>query len=484
MNRKKRSFEPLQPLDLGKCPTVDSIVQGMSKCSFGARMLGEATSTIEQMIRQSNPVLIYDGKSDTPLATLLKEMVEKRWFSGVKLPEEYAKKRGSKNIIVVGGYSERHEEALYKKSERAVFINSFELAKPGQIRDGYFPDAVFNDPRFIMPLISASLDERLEGKKTTINQFMGRLEKYRGLAESVARGAQTLSAMVNNPECTVFLTISGAMTIAQMGLVICDMIDSDMVDYISTTGALIAHGLIEGVGLKHYKHDPQYDDAFLAKHKINRVTDTLEPETNFTHIVKVMDHVLEGFSGKTSISPTLLHKKIGEYVAKTFPQERGMLKSAYEKEIPVFAPAFFDSEIGNDLYTHNQLRSRQGKPKIRIDMEKDSASLIEMMTHAKRAGIFTIGGGVPRNNTQNVAPLIEIMNDRLGTRLPENQFFYGLRISPDRMHTGHLSGCTYDENKSWRKMDVHGRFSEIKSDATQIWPFLVKYVMEKKEPSA
>ena len=117
-----------------------------------------------------------------------------------------------------------------------------------------------------------------------------------------------------------------------------------------------------------------------------------------------------------------------------------------------------------------------------MDMELDTRLLVDLATEKrglKRAGIFTVGGGVPRNNVQNVAPLVEIMNERLGTQLPDCKFRYGCRICPDRMHYGHLSGCTYSEGMSWRKMDPHGMFAEVHADATQVWPFYVKYALEK-----
>jgi deoxyhypusine synthase len=139
-----------------------------------------------------------------------------------------------------------------------------------------------------------------------------------------------------------------------------------------------------------------------------------------------------------------------------------------------------DSEIGNDLYVHKARRKRDGRPPVIVWPEVDSELLIRKMTGTKRAGIFSIGGGVPRNNTQNVAPLIEIANERLGLDMPTRMFTYGCRISPDAMHHGHLSGCTYSENGSWRKMDLeHGHFAEIRADATQVWPLVVRYVMDR-----
>ena len=243
----------------------------------------------------------------------------------------------------------------------------------------------------------------------------------------------------------------------------------------------MAHGLIEGVGLRHYKHNPAHPDTFLAEHKLNRVTDTLEPEENFSHIEEIVDKVLWSFDGREPISPSNFHDAIGKYLASNYSGDRGILKSTFEKGVPVLCPAFVDSEIGNDLYVHNVRRQRQGKPPLIVWPELDSTLLIERMTATPRAGIFSIGGGVPRNNTQNVAPLIEIANERLDLDMPTRMFSFGCRIAPDAMHYGNLSGCTYSENGSWRKMDLeHGHFAEIRGDATQVWPFVVRYVMDRQ----
>jgi deoxyhypusine synthase len=115
-----------------------------------------------------------------------------------------------------------------------------------------------------------------------------------------------------------------------------------------------------------------------------------------------------------------------------------------------------------------------------MNLEIDSKELIRLVTSKKHFGIFSIGGGVPRNNTQNVSPLIEIINERLGATYPARRFSYGVRICPDKPHFGHLSGCTYSENESWRKATKDGIYAEMLADATQVWPFLVKYVMERR----
>jgi deoxyhypusine synthase len=473
-------FEELRSLDLRECATIGDIVGAMRYCAFGARMLGEVADAVHEMVTaKKKPVLIYGGLEHSPLGLLLRRFVQNQWCGQVMRPSEYAKirKRGEP-IIVVGGFSERHAESIYTGPARAIFINSFDMARPGQVRDGFFPDAVFADPRFVLPVLYRTLDEWINGKRASVRSLISDLAAYGGVAAQVSHGARSLVAMMRDKQCVRFLTVSGAMTIAKMDLVICDMIESGMVNAISSTGALMAHGLVSSIGLKHYKYNPAYDDTALARRKLNRVTDTLEPESNLDNVEAVLGEVIDRMDGAQPISPVLLNRALGKHLAERYPNERGILKSAYLHRVPVFVPAFVDSELGNDLYIHNIRRKRRGKKALLIDHELDSRELIKLVTKAKRFGIFTIGGGVPRNNVQNVAPLIEIINERLGPTFPRRRFSYGVRICPDRPYFGHLSGCTYSENESWRKAVRNGVYAEIQADATQIWPFLVKYLME------
>jgi deoxyhypusine synthase len=483
---KTLQFEELRSLDLQKCASVGDIVDAMRYCAFGARMLGEVAHTMREMVSAKEPpLIIFDGVENTPLGLLLRKFVAKRWCKRMVRPAAYARQQNrGENVLVVGAFSERDAEAIFKKPKRGLFINPFDMARPGQVRDGFFPDAVFADPRYIMPVIYAALDDWLDHKPSSVSSFLSGLARYGGLAAQVARGAKALDAMMDDKNCARILTISGAMTVGKMDLIISDMIELGLVHAISSTGALMAHGLVSSIGLKHYKYNPKYDDTELARRKLNRVTDTLEPESNLDSVEEVIGKVIEKIDGKEMLSPTALNKLIGKYLAANYPNDRGILKSAYLHGVPVFVPAFVDSELGNDVYIHNIKRRRRGKKPILMDLEWDSKELIRLVTGSKRFGIFSIGGGVPRNNVQNVAPLIEIINERLGPTFPNRRFSYGVRICPDKPHFGHLSGCTYSENESWRKADKNGIYAEMLADATQVWPFLIKYLMEKKAAAA
>lgn len=246
-----KTLEPLEPLDLRKCQTVSDIMAGMEKCSFGARNTGEVARTITNWIQDGGkkPVVIFEGEPDSPLGKLLSHMYfeKKKWLRGIFALDECKDLLSQHDrVIVVGEYLEREASPIYSlPDEQVIFINQYEKAKPGKVRDGYFPNVVFSDPSFIVSLLSWTLRERLDGEKIPVRRLIGDLNEhqYGGLGNDVAYGAYTWRAM-KEAGCRMFVTISGAMTVAQMSLLICDMIEMDLAHYISTTGALMAHGLV------------------------------------------------------------------------------------------------------------------------------------------------------------------------------------------------------------------------------------------------
>lgn len=478
---------PLEPLNLAKCFTVNDIVTGMSKCSFGARMLGDGTNTIEEMVREGQkssskrPVIISDIPRASPVRELLKVLHHDHdWFDGPFTSERILETHGAiENAIVVGQYNRYDERELYSRCGRMVFINGIYQCKPGLVRDGYFPDVIFANEEFILPVVIAALKERLAGKRTNIFDLMRELQGYGGLANSVVHSAHTLRKMLVDEDSTNMFTVSGAMTVGKMQLLIADLIDTGRIKYIAATGALMAHGLIEGSGCKHYKYDPSVPDEVLAEMGLNRVTDSLEPETNFDHIEEIVNAVLDRYDGSRTRGSNEFYRDIGQYIVDHYPGVKSILASVFHEDVPIVTPAFIDSELGNDVYTANALRLRESKLKMVFDSERDTDVLFNLATNAKRLGIFSIGGGVPRNNTQNVAPLHEIYLRRLGLEGKACCFHYGVRIDPAQMFLGHLSGCTYSEGGSWRKFDFDGPRAEVQADATIVWPFAQRFALEQ-----
>jgi deoxyhypusine synthase len=302
-------------------------------------------------------------------------------------------------------------------------------------------------------------------------------------ARNVGEAADVLEAMVRDKDCYKVLTLSGAMTVAKMGLVICDMIDDGMVDAVISTGALMAHGFVESVGMRHFKFDWDMRDENLYEKGYDRVYDTLELEKNLDDISFIVDEVLGPLDGKDVLCSHGINRMLGEYLVKK-TKGRGVLKSACEKKIPVYVPAFTDSEIGLDVALHNLRRKESSRPQLQFNPFLDLEDFAGRIRAAKKIGIFTIGGGVPRNWAQQAACYLDLINSRIGHGGDFKRYTYAVRICPEPAHWGGLSGCTYSEGVSWGKIvpkSEGGRYAEVFDDATIAWPLIIKAVQERME---
>jgi deoxyhypusine synthase len=299
----------------------------------------------------------------------------------------------------------------------------------------------------------------------------------------VGEGADVLEAMARDRSCFVVMTLAGAMTVAKQGLIIADLIDAGIVKAVISTGALMAHGLVEAAGRSHFRYDPRMDDTELYDAGYNRVYDTLEPETNLDFVETIVARILKAWDPAEPLCSYKLNREIGRYLSENV-KERGILKSAYEKGAPVFVPAFSDSEIGLDFAVHNRVRRREGKTALRYDPFEDLEHYAETLLKQERLGIFTIGGGVPRNWAQQFGPYIDLRHRRGGEEMIQKRFHYGVRICPEPVNWGGLSGCTYSEAVSWGKfIPEHegGRFAEVLLDATVGLPLIAGAVLERIE---
>lgn len=339
----------------------------------------------------------------------------------------------------------------------------------------------------------------------TIHSFSDLLKAMKLTAfggRRVGEAFDVLKTMIQDPDCFVVLTLSGAMTIAKMGKIICAMIDRGMVQAVISTGALVAHGLSESVGKTHYKYAPSMSDVELFEKGYNRVYDTLEMEANLNHVERIVKQTLNRLPQAKCLSSEILTRELGRTLAED-QDSRGILKSAFLKDVPVYIPAFTDSELGldvsiwsmakaiaaaggknptgEDLSIWDQLRGHHPTFNPFLDLNSYTTNLLK----AKRLGILTIGGGVPRNWAQQTPPYIEILNMRLGLSLKPPRFQYGVRICPEPDYWGGLSGCTYQEGVSWGKFipaSEGGRFAEVLSDATVVWPLLMMGLLESSKP--
>ena len=298
----------------------------------------------------------------------------------------------------------------------------------------------------------------------------------------LGEAADVFEGMLRN-DCFVVMTLTGAMTMAGLNRLIIEMLSRGWVNCIVSTGALVGHGLVEDLGMRHYKHSPAISDEEYYRHRLNRVYDVLEPEDNLDRMEVMVRAALDALVADRE--DPLGTFELLKFIGSKLPGD-GVLQTAAKHDVDVFIPAFTDSELGLDFAVHGHLMKAAKCSPLRYDGFRDLDRFCVLCQDAVASGrelaIFTIGGGVPRNWAQQVGPYIDVRNKRLGRSDPGIRYKRGIRICPDPVHYGHLSGCTYSEGVSWGKFVPKaegGQYAEVLLDATVAWPLLVRAMIDR-----
>src|SRR6266403_2580071 len=141
-----------------------------------------------------------------------------------------------------------------------------------------------------------------------------------------------------------------------------------------------------------------------------------------------------------------------------------------------------DSPAHRRVPAQDVARPRDKRPLLRFEPFLDFEKFADTMLATRRMGIFTIGGGVPRNWSQQFGVYAELLARRGYKKIPLKRYNYGVRICPEPVHWGGLSGSTYTEAVSWGKFvppEEGGRFAEVFDDATVALPLIVRAVLER-----
>jgi deoxyhypusine synthase len=320
------------------------------------------------------------------------------------------------------------------------------------------------------------------GRARTVDELVREMHGTSFGGRAVGEAAEVLQAMAEDPDCLVVGTFSGAMTVAMMGHLLCDMMEAGILDAVVSTGALMAHGFVQAAGLTHYKHDPAMDDTELYEKGYNRVYDTLELESNLDDVERILDRALADRDDSETMCSRRVHELLADVLLADDESARGVLPVARRRGVPVYVPAFTDSELGLDFEVANRRRELAGRPRLSFDPFLDLAHYSDLCRSKPKLGIFTIGGGVPRNWAQQVGPFWEVLDKRIPGAGGLVRFWYGVRICPEPVHWGGLSGCTYSEGVSWGKFvprEQGGRFAEVYADATIGWPLVAGAVLQR-----
>jgi deoxyhypusine synthase len=286
---------------------------------------------------------------------------------------------------------------------------------------------------------------------------------------------------------SMLVTLAGAMSTAELGLSLADMIRAGKVHGISCTGAnleedvfnLVAHD--HYVRLPHYRHlSPEQEEALLEQH-LNRVTDTCIPENEaMRRIEKVM---LKRWQAADAAGERYLpHEffyaalKSGELepVYQIDPKDSWLVAAA-ERDLPLFVPGWEDSTLGNMYAGHCIAGHVKNVSTIRSGIEYmlKLAEWYQATCYDSPIGFFQIGGGIAGDFPICVVPMLE---QDLGLEdVPRWAYF--CQISDSTTSYGSYSGAVPNEKITWGKLAADTPKFIVESDATIVAPLIFAYVL-------
>ena len=305
-------------------------------------------------------------------------------------------------------------------------------------------------------------------KVKNIEDLLTSLKQCGFQGRNLGRALDILYKMVSDDNILTVLSLSGAMVPAGMGDLICVLIENKLIDVLVTTGANTIHDLVDvATDVGHYIGSHQVDDNELFKARINRIYDTFLPEDNYKQAEEILLKIIHEIFGEKEIhiTPSDLLKKVGEKIEK-----RCILSLSAKYNIPIFVPAFSDSEFALDLIKYSV---REGY-KFNFDIFGDVLKFADIIKNSKEYGTFIIGGGVPRNWTQQIFPLLDQI-DQIQTM----GYNYSVRIHTATEYDGGLSGCTVSESKSWGKYSLESKYVSVWCDAKIALPILITGLLQR-----
>ena len=321
------------------------------------------------------------------------------------------------------------------------------------------------------------LSQTIEHIDVTLHNVVPLVEAMQHMAYSardLARAAEIYDRMLGDKECGVILCLAGSLVSAGLKKVFVDMVRNRMVDAIVSTGAnIVDQDFFEALGYRHYIASERLkaglDDDQLREAHIDRIYDTLIDEDELRICDDTTRQIADGLAPRPYSSREFI-REMGAYLAEHGKTKDSIVLAAHEEEVPVFCPAFSDCSAGFGLVAHQHARGDQ--PKVSIDSVKDFYELTQLKIHNPTTGIFMLGGGVPKNFTQDIVVAAEI----LGEDPPMHK--YAVQVTVADVRDGALSSSTLKEASSWGKVDTTYE-QMVYSEATLAVPLIVGYAYHK-----
>ncbi|MEX0981279.1 MAG: deoxyhypusine synthase family protein [Bacteroidales bacterium] len=322
------------------------------------------------------------------------------------------------------------------------------------------------------------------GNKGEVSRFIEEHFKHFNAAALVdaARGYEEQLKKGNK----MMVTLAGAMSTAELGKSLAEMIRQDKVDIISCTGANLEEDLMNLVAHSHYKRVPEYRDLTpdqeweLLEKGLNRVTDTCIPEEEAFR--RLQKHVFEIWkaaenAGERYLPHEYMYKLLLSGVLEQYyeidPKNSWMLAAA-EKNLPIVVPGWEDSTMGN-IFASYCIKGELSPQTMKSGIEYMTwlAEWYTANTKDNGIGFFQIGGGIAGDFPICVVPMLYQDLERTDTPF----WSYFCQISDSTTSYGSYSGAVPNEKITWGKLGIDTPKFIIESDATIVAPLIFAWLL-------
>lgn len=286
----------------------------------------------------------------------------------------------------------------------------------------------------------------------------------------------------------MLVSLAGAMSTAELGISLAEMIRRDKIHLISCTGAnleedimnLVAHNSYERV--PHYRDLTPQDEWDLLEKGLNRVTDTCIPEEEAFR--RLQKHVFDIWKkaeeeGKRYFPHEFMYQLLLSGVLEQYyeidPKNSWMLAAA-EKNLPMIVPGWEDSTMGN-IFASYCIKGELNPSTMKSGIEYMMWLADYYTDNAGEEGIgfFQIGGGIAGDFPICVVPMLYQDMERTDTPF----WSYFCQISDSTTSYGSYSGAVPNEKITWGKLDIDTPKYIIESDATIVAPLIFAYLLEQ-----
>jgi deoxyhypusine synthase len=284
-----------------------------------------------------------------------------------------------------------------------------------------------------------------------LKEVLNQMSKSGGFESvNLIDGVTILRKMIEEPNCTKFLSFVGAIISTGVRGIIKDMVKKNMFNCIITTCGSLDHDIARSFS-KYYPGDFNSDDNYLKKKNIHRLGNVFIPVENYGPLIetKIQEYINEFYKENKQFACYEFIDYIGSKLG-----ESSFLYWAHKNKIPVIVPGIVDGAVGSQIWLFYQ-----NHKDVFLNILKDQTKISDIIFEAKKTGALMLGGGISKHHT-----------------LWWNQFRdgldYAVYITTANVWDGSLSGAEVKEAISWNKIRADAKQVTIHGEITTLLPFL------------